>query len=297
MTSTGHTNTSHSVVVRLKGGLGNQMFQYASARGIACRNNMELVIDNESGFARDKVYRRTYSLGQFPITVEFATKLQRAPFLLETAWQRLSPAKHQVFQRPWGLHVCEMKLETNAALFSRSLSSSIWLDGYFQTEAYFEDITDRLSGDFRIPAPKDRNFLDLAEQLSLGNSVAVGLRLYEEVPNGEWANNPLPFCNQACRELAKNLTNPVFYVFCTYDAPQLKELDLPGEIRLVTHDNGFNGELARLWLLSRFKYHVFNRSSFYWWGAWLAERLHTDTRVIASSEFPPYSLPDRWTVF
>ncbi|OBU76944.1 hypothetical protein A9P98_12010 [Cylindrospermopsis raciborskii CS-505] len=54
-------------VVLLKGGLGNQMFQYAFARSISLKNSSKLVIDNWSGFTFDYKYHRQYELGTFSI--------------------------------------------------------------------------------------------------------------------------------------------------------------------------------------------------------------------------------------
>ena len=55
------------LIVQLKGGLGKQMFQYASARSLALRQGLELVLDDWSGFVRDLQYRRHYELGALPI--------------------------------------------------------------------------------------------------------------------------------------------------------------------------------------------------------------------------------------
>jgi hypothetical protein len=58
------------VFVYLKGGMGNQMFQHAAGRALAARNQMEFAFDVHSGFACDRVYRRTFSLGGFPLHAE-----------------------------------------------------------------------------------------------------------------------------------------------------------------------------------------------------------------------------------
>ena len=58
---------SRKVVVRLKGGLGNQLFCYAAARRLARINDAELVLDAVTGFKYDHLYRRTFALGIFCI--------------------------------------------------------------------------------------------------------------------------------------------------------------------------------------------------------------------------------------
>src|SRR5690606_13691379 len=55
------------VIIRLKGGLGNQLFMYAFAKSMAVRNMVPLRLDTLSGFAGDTAYRREYQLHHFTI--------------------------------------------------------------------------------------------------------------------------------------------------------------------------------------------------------------------------------------
>ena len=62
----------------LKGGLGNQIFQYAAARSLAISNDFQLLLDNWTGFAFDYKYRRNYELGPLPENVQFLRKRDKA---------------------------------------------------------------------------------------------------------------------------------------------------------------------------------------------------------------------------
>ena len=64
---------SRKIITRVKGGLGNQLFCYAAARRLALVNNAELVIDDITGFARDRRYYRRYMLDRFNISARRAT--------------------------------------------------------------------------------------------------------------------------------------------------------------------------------------------------------------------------------
>src|SRR6267154_4898422 len=65
------------VIARMRGGLGNQLFCYAAARRLALVNDAELVIDDVTGFARDRQYRRRYALDRFRIAARKATPAER----------------------------------------------------------------------------------------------------------------------------------------------------------------------------------------------------------------------------
>jgi hypothetical protein len=67
----------NKLIVRIKGGLGNQLFCYAAARRLALVNDAELVIDDVTGFARDQQYRRRYMLDRFNILARKATPRER----------------------------------------------------------------------------------------------------------------------------------------------------------------------------------------------------------------------------
>src|SRR5688572_30609882 len=58
------------VIVRIAGGLGNQLFQYAAARRLAIRNNVPLTLDHISGFPRD-FYKRNFLLDKFNIKCDY----------------------------------------------------------------------------------------------------------------------------------------------------------------------------------------------------------------------------------
>ncbi|MEJ7759399.1 MAG: alpha-1,2-fucosyltransferase [Gemmatimonadaceae bacterium] len=284
------------IVVRLKGGLGNQMFQYAAAFAVAARNGMELVVDTRTGFARDRLYRRSFSLDKFNVSDRHASFYEQMPFWLEAIADRFIPrARDFSGNRPWGLHIVEKQFQIYPELISRRYDRSIWLDGGWQTEKYFEEMGEPVADRFRIPEPREEKFVALVSEIRQRNAIAIGIRLYEEAPPGAHDAAPFSFYEQAARRVANDVENPVFYLFCTMREPIDGKLDLPGDIRYVTHDDGYTGELNRLWLLTRFRCHVISNSSFYWWGAWLAEKTLPEVRVWAADLFPnPETIPERW---
>lgn len=290
----------NAVVVSLMGGLGNQMFQYATARAIAHRNSARLIIDATTGFLRDKTYKRHYELDCFSIAPRRASFVELLPLWLERAAQRFNgPNLDNVTARPWGMFLTDYSSSLVPEAFGK-YDRTLFLRGYWQSEAYFADVKGLIGTELKLPPAEETSFVQMASRIEASNSIAVGVRLFEEVPEakkeGVGGLVQTSYYNHAAHLLSENIDAPEFFVFCTAHAPALAELDLPGPVHFITHDNGYKGTIQRLWLLSRCRYHIVSNSSFYWWGAWLAEFERPETKVFAIDKFPnEKTIPTRWT--
>jgi hypothetical protein len=291
---------NRKLVVRLKGGLGNQMFQYAAGRGLALRNGMKLMLDTQSGFVRDRVYRRTFSLDGFPIHAETVGALGQLPFWFEQGKRRYGLASsHAIENRPWGIFLYESENRFLHEIAEVPLPRNTWMEGYWQSEEYFAGYADLIAGEFALPEPAEPNFMAMGETIMSCNAVAVGVRLFEEVPgqdkSGVGGVTPLLFYEEAANLVARHVSNPTFFVFSTQGAPVWKKMNLPGPTYYITHDDGFRGALPRLWLISRCRHHILSNSCFYYWGAWLSERENPGNVIIACDLFPNKdTIPPRW---
>ena len=66
-------NNKYMIIIRLSGGLGNQMFQYALGRAISIKNNTELAVDISSFLKTDKKQTpRTFKLTHFNIKAKIS---------------------------------------------------------------------------------------------------------------------------------------------------------------------------------------------------------------------------------
>lgn len=264
------------IVVYLNGGLGNQMFQYATARALSRRTGAELVVDSWSGFVRDTQYRRDYELDGLPIHARVATVWERVPIWLFRAENRIRGQGQALFQRRfYGQFLVETELAYQQAITQIDFESSAYLVGYWQSPMYFQDCAKTLRSELMPPPPQQERFVELGQSLKNTESVSLGIRLYEESANpGAHAKDgqlkTVAEVNGAISRVRTARPNAQFFVFCTHRSPILDELELPSKTTFVTHDDGYEGTLERLWLLAQCKHHIFTNSSYYWWGAWLS---------------------------
>jgi hypothetical protein len=159
------------------------------------------------------------------------------------------------------------------------LTNSTWLIGYWQTSKYFVSYEPLLRKELMPPVPISGPFLALRDLIQSCESVAIGIRLYEE------SNDPASHAhegkiktatdvNKAIVRVLDSRPNAKFFVFCTHRANYLADLDLPADTIFVTGDDGYKDSVDCMWLLAHCKHHIFTNSSYYWWGAWLSEAMH-----------------------
>ena len=142
-----HQVAAAKVIVRILGGLGNQLFCYAAARRLALVNDAELVLDTVSGFTYDRVYRRQYQLDHFNIPCRKATPTERLePFgrlrrwLLRT-WNRRLPFEKRSY-------IFQEGLDFDPRLLEFKPRGTVYLEGYWQSEKYFKDVEDIIRQEF-----------------------------------------------------------------------------------------------------------------------------------------------------
>jgi len=300
MTSNHHNEITlsgfRSVRAVMRGGLGNQMFQYAAARALATDCSSELSIDITTGFKRDRVYRRNYLLDSIGVSESTLSAAARIPLTLRSIEKKfhLWPEKSLV-KRSYGCFLEETSDLTPAQLQLMKLPHSFFMDGYWQNEAYFSvhataiaktflSGLDKIKPDF-FPKPDD---------------IAIGLRLYEEVSESDskfhrGRDATLQTLRNHISDIRLKRSDQRFYIFSTMSSADLISLDFPDNCVYITPDHGYIDPVSSLRLLSHFKYHLITPSTYYWWGAWLSQKRHPKSGSIGiAGDFGRLKIPYDW---
>jgi len=251
------------VAIELIGGLGNQMFQYATAKALALHRNENLSLDSRL-FADYELHN--YSLHHFNIDaltvkeeiifepVSFSTKM-KAAFSQKKIF-------HQYVER---------NLSFDKKLFSLT-AKNIYLKGYFQSEKYFSRFENEIRKDFEIISPLKKKTVEMLQLIDAHNSVSLHIRRGDYVTNAE-ANAvhgtcDLNYYHKAIKRIKEKVENPVFFIFS--DDIDWAKQNLKTDS--TTHFVDFNDASTNyedLKLMSCCKYNIIANSSFSWWGAWL----------------------------
>lgn len=277
------------VIVKLIGGLGNQMFQYALGRHLAYKNRTGLKLDLSS-FKTYKLWK--YVLNQFNIIEEFAS---RADIRLFNFKREFSPFKSDKNI------LCVEKVKFKFDPEVLKCKGNVYLDGSWQSEKYFKDIEKIIRKEFTLKNKPGSESIKLLKSIGGTNSVCIHARRGDYVTNSN-TNRFLGACsvdhyNKCIQVIKKRLQNPHFFVFS--DEPNWTEnnikIDAPATYVIHnTIDKGYED----LRLMKNCKNFIISNSTFGWWGAWLSE--NKNKIILAPEKWlnidmeTPDLLPDSW---
>jgi hypothetical protein len=279
------------VIARIFGGLGNQLFCYASARRLALVNNAELVLDNVSGFLYDHSFQRNYQLDHFNIPCRKVTSaeqlfpLHRVRRYLKRRWsQRLPFAKRE--------YIMQDGFDFEDNLLKLNLTKSIFLEGYWQSEDYFKDIANSLREDLQIEVPKECVNLEMAEKMLGCISVAVHVRFFDSPNQFSVNNTPDDYYLRAIEKMESCTNQAHYFIFSdNLDAARIRIPLDDTRITLVGQNQGDELAYADLWLMTKCKHFIIANSTFSWWGAWLGEE---STSLIISPDPDRFEQGNSW---
>lgn len=287
------------VLVRLDGGLGNQMFQYAAGRAESLRSSRKLVLDPRPISARRP--DRGYGLSAFEISSRFVSPLERllgraATGVRVPGWIRsmVNTASGQ----DWRL-VREVEFTSDAN--DLPSSGNLILEGHWQSRGWFEDQASAIRDDFQFQKPLPAALRSWAGRIAAGDSVAVHVRRgdYASDPKTAAVHGVLPasYYAAAAERLCAAVAAPRFFVFSDDPAAAEAMLRLPRESSVVVCPAGTpDSESLRLMTLCR--HAIIANSTFSWWGAWLAARagqvVVAPRHWFRSRETPAGLIPPGW---
>lgn len=256
-----------TITVRLIGGLGNQLFQYAAARALALRHGVLVKLDL-SGF--ESYGLRRYELDAYPIAAGIATPDELAAIdarqptggLLGRVLARLRPRLAQHYREPHFHYDPELARQ----------ALPIFMDGYWQSERYFSDVADVIRQDLTPRDALEPNNAAVAADIGKANAVSLHVRRGDYVSNSHTNAYhgvcSLDYYHAAVAYIREKVVDPHLFIFSDdhdWTRDNLK-FDLPTTYVVANAaDRGFRD----MQLMSLCRHHVIANSSFSWWGAWL----------------------------
>ena len=276
------------IIVKLIGGLGNQLFQYAAGLHLAKCKNTELKIDIGilGGTTPNDVTPREVELDLFQTNLVFASKNEIDSF---KQWsgnaylrflQRKFPLAISFFIKLMsrfyrGNSLPKMYIAESGFRYMKSykhLPDNVYLEGFWQSEKYFLEIRDLLLKEFIPKVKMSEVNLEILNRINKVNSISIHFRRGDFITNKNASNFhgalPLEYYEKAVTEIISHVANPEFFIFSD-DANWVKEnfkIDYP--VTFVMHNSG-RDSVYDMVLMSNCKHNIIANSSFSWWGGWM----------------------------
>jgi hypothetical protein len=226
------------------GRLANQMFQYASLKGIAENRGYEYVIPPKEIFGRNDMNVKSEPCNLYTV-FKIAEK------------NNIGIRQNTIIQERY--HHFDQELFINCP-------DNVDLFGYFQTEKYFKHIEDKIREDFKFD---DILYYDCKQSyndiIGDGGLISLHVRRGDYVTNANHPVQSLSYYQKALSEMPSDIPVLVFS-----DDPfwcQDQEIFAPDRF-FISQGNSADVDLC---LMSMCDYHIIANSSFSWWGAWLAD--------------------------
>ena len=250
------------VIVKIIGGLGNQMFQYAYAK-VLQQKGYEVKIDI-SAFETYKLHGG-YQLDKYNIDLESSTKDENDKFYKNTFFYKVL--------RRFGIDF-PRRIKEKSLLFDNrflEIEDNSYLDGYFQCEKYFKDIREIILKLFTINQDISNYTKEIKNKIQNSqNSCSLHIR------RGDFVNSTninihgacdIEYYKKAMKYLEEKVENINYFIFSD-DIEWVKEnLAIQNAIYIDSKEKRIPHE--DIYLMSLCKNNIIANSSFSWWGAWL----------------------------
>lgn len=268
------------LVVRMSGGLGNQMFQYAFGKALSLRYQIPVAYDM-SFYQRKEgnATLRSFELDVFKLSIQEADigSFTFAPppgsFL-----ERLRFKINKAYKKNELVRIKESDYKILEALDDLK-KFDLYLDGYWQDEKYFKPYEEAIRQGF-APNVNIASSLEAVKPVMADikerNSVSVHFR------RGDYITDPTTvqyhgacsaaYYQDAIAYIAQRVINPHFYLFSDDSEWVRENVSLPYSYQIIESQSQ-SSSFTDMYLMSICKHNIVANSTFSWWGAWLNKNL------------------------
>jgi len=283
------------IIINIKNGLGNQLFQYAFGKVIEWKYNTKVYFD----LLRDETESALHSeLNVFQIEPIIEAKpidrKKYMPFSVREFRDKRNYLKYIYFKIRRKYQKNKLITEPYPSQFMNvfnniDLHKEYYFLGFWQNPKYFIGYEEKIRELFQ---PNDKSVYQTSVALEIINSkmetVSLHFRRGDYLISGFNEPTSMDYYTEAINLLVSKVNNPFFYIFT--DEPEWVKSNfvIKYPYKIITGNNCNNAYIDIL-LMSKCKSHIIANSSFSWWGAWIDS--NPNKIVIAPKKW--YANPER----
>ena len=253
------------IIVRMVGGVGNQLFCYAYAKSLQ-QKGYDVKIDI-STFKFNKI--DSYEFDKYNIDIPISTQEENERLFNNSLLSKIL--------KRFGIDISN-KVREKSLLFDESLlriNDNSYVDGYFQNEKYFYDIRDIILEQISINRPLSNFTNNIQKKInSLNNTCSIHVR------RGDMANDinvkihgvcSVEYYNNAIEYLKNKLGEVNYFIFSDDFEWCRSNLKIDNAIFVESDEHRIAHE--DIYLMSLCDHNIIANSTFSWWGAWLNDNV------------------------
>ena len=265
------------ITVNIKDGLGNQMFQFATAYAVAKKNKTNVICDTRSLEEKIKNPPIDYVIREFSLDIFdiHPTKLNFFETLITFQINKKYTTRFffsNILDRISPFNFLERSRKTNKKLI-KTKSKILYLDGYWQSETYFKDFREDILRIFNFDdlIDKKKN-INLLKEINLSNDICLNIRRTDHLNSDELNVMSSEYYEKSINYFLKKNSDAKFFIFSDDIEWCKKKFNNSKRFRIIDHEYAGRKFKNYLYLMSNFKNFIIPNSTFAWWGAWLSNK-------------------------
>lgn len=272
------------IISNIRGGLGNQMFQYAAGKTLAKKLRDDFKVDVRN-FDNYRLHQGFEINRVFNCCVDISTEKDLRNIL---SWQ-----SNILIQKILSYPIAKPLRKKNFIVEPhfhhwngiKFLDKDLYLYGYWQSEKYFINEQDAIRKDFVFKESLSNANKRLAADIAKVNAVSLHVRRGDYIKNKK--NSFIGSCSidyykKAIEIMKAKITKPIFFVFS--DDLVWAKKNLPSSLGATFVEHNRKKESYNdMRLMSFCKNNIISNSTYSWWGAWL--NINNNKTVIAPKKW------------
>ena len=294
------------IYIDMNGRCGNQFFQYAFAKKLSILNsNMPMTIDffhvdrwrKKTGFSDYSDQLKFFNITPFTELIETGDTLAKYGSAKDNK-RRRDYGKARTLSKKTGLPIFANLWQASMQKHGiyrddqykikprKCDGENIFIKGYFEDPAYFDDMKDVLYAEFTPKNPPKEKNKELYDIINNRESVCVSFRVWNDIADDEEETKARSVCDEkyykAALDKMKELHPDAVFIVFSNDVSWVREnFEFPGS---VYFEDGTDEIWEKIRMMYSCKHFIMSTSTFCWWAQYLCR--NKQKTVIS---------PDHWT--
>lgn len=282
------------VIVKIWGGLGNQLFQYSFGKYLAARLGTTVKYDIQTTNSLNSFTQRDFALSSFNIVIDTATAadVNKKKYFSNIHLARVERKLAQQIPFLFKKHIVEQNIPL--APDSLTIRDNCYYEGYWQSYQFLLPVEALLQKEIVLKNPLSVGASQILAQIQQSVSASIHVRRSDYLAHTGFINCSMVYYEAAIQYIKRLQSDVQFFVFSD-DIAWCKQNFTGAGFTFVEG----NSNCEDLVLMSKCHHQIIANSTFSWWGAWLNN--NPGKKVVAPAKWHTkkdnrlnYLLPSDW---